>query len=96
MVNFKIHDKAGTEKRWPPTGSSIEKRVNISETCNILKLLPLSLEWERKIPEDAINSLKAVMAGDDFNEKLPEVINKINQLSYKTFNDLPRGEVTTG
>ena len=56
----------------------------------------LSLEWERKIPEDAINSLKTVMAGDDFNEKLPEVINKINQLSYKTFNDLPRGGVKTG
>ena len=51
-----------------------------------------NLEWERKIPEAAINSLKAVMAGDDFNDKLPEVINQINQLSYKTFNDLPRGD----
>ena len=88
--------KPAQKKDGRPQGSSIEKHVNISKTCNILKLLPLSLEWERKIPEDAINSLKAVMAGDDFNEKLPEVINKINQLSYKTFNDLPRGEVTTG
>ena len=28
---------------------------------------------------------------EKFDENLPEVINQINQLSYKTFNDLPRG-----
>merc|ERR1711963_1360579 len=29
---------------------------------------------------------------EKFDENLPEVINQINQLSYKTFNDLPRGD----
>ena len=29
---------------------------------------------------------------DKFDDNLPEVINQINQLSYKTFSDLPRGK----
>merc|ERR1711874_938480 len=50
------------------------------------------LEWERKIPEEKINDLKEMLKADNFNEHLPEVINKINQLSYKMFSDLPRGD----
>merc|ERR1712050_475518 len=48
--------------------------------------------WERKIPEEKINDLKEMLKADNFNEHLPEVINQINQLSYKTFSDLPRGD----
>jgi len=50
------------------------------------------LEWERKIPEEHINDLKVMLDKEDFNEQMPAVINKINQLSYKMFNDLPRGD----
>jgi len=50
------------------------------------------LEWERKIPDDKISALKDLMNVEKFDENLPEVINQINQLSYKTFNDLPRGD----
>merc|ERR1711874_696439 len=50
------------------------------------------LEWERKIPEEHINDLKVLLEADNFDENLPAVINKINQLSYKMFNDLPRGD----
>lgn len=50
------------------------------------------LEWERKIPEEKINDLKVLLDADNFDENLPTVINKINQLSYKMFNDLPRGD----
>jgi len=50
------------------------------------------LEWERKIPEEKINDLKEMLNADNFNENLPAVINKINQLSYKMFSDLPRGD----
>ena len=34
---------------------------------------------------------RSIVKVDKFDENLPEVINQINQLSYKTFNDLPRG-----
>lgn len=50
------------------------------------------LEWERKIPDDKIQDLKDMLVADNFDELLPQVINKINQLSYKMFNDLPRGD----
>lgn len=50
------------------------------------------LEWERKIPDEAITFLKELMSVDTFDDNLPEIINKINQLSYKTFSDLPRGD----
>jgi len=50
------------------------------------------LEWERKIPDEHINDLKDLLNKDEFDENLPAVINKINQLSYKMFNDLPRGD----
>jgi len=50
------------------------------------------LEWERKIPEEKINDLKEMLKADNFNDNLPAVINKINQLSYKMFSDLPRGD----
>jgi len=50
------------------------------------------LEWERKIPEEKIQDLKDLLNTDNFDANLPTVINKINQLSYKMFNDLPRGD----
>jgi len=50
------------------------------------------LEWERKIPDDQIQDLKDLLNADDFDAMLPQVINKLNQLSYKMFNDLPRGD----
>lgn len=50
------------------------------------------LEWDRKVAEDKIVNLKELLNCDAFNENLPNVINQINQLSYKMFNDLPRGD----
>jgi len=50
------------------------------------------LEWERKIADDQISALKELMNVEKFDENLPAVINKINQLSYKMFSDLPRGD----
>merc|ERR1712117_874829 len=50
------------------------------------------LEWDRKVPDEKIANLKELLACDTFNENLPDVINQINQLSYKMFNDLPRGD----
>merc|ERR1712190_99769 len=51
-----------------------------------------NLEWERKIPEEQMGDLRVMLDADNFDENLPAVINKINQLSYKMFNDLPRGD----
>merc|ERR1712112_533117 len=51
-----------------------------------------NLEWERKIPEEQINDLKVMLEADKFDDNLPAIINKINQLSYKMFSDLPRGD----
>jgi len=50
------------------------------------------IEWERKIPDEQIKDLKELMNVDNFDDNLPAVINKINQLSYKMFSDLPRGD----
>jgi len=50
------------------------------------------LEWERKIPDEQIQDLKELLKVDNFDDNLPAVINKINQLSYKMFSDLPRGD----
>lgn len=50
------------------------------------------LEWERKVPDEKIADLKEMLLAENFDAILPQVINKINQLSYKMFNDLPRGD----
>jgi len=50
------------------------------------------LEWDRKVPDEKIANLKDLLNCDSFNDNLPDVINQINQLSYKMFNDLPRGD----
>merc|ERR1712025_261117 len=50
------------------------------------------IEWERKIPDEQIRDLKELMKADNFDDNLPNVINKINQLSYHMFSDLPRGD----
>merc|ERR1712059_40033 len=50
------------------------------------------LEWERKIPDEQIQDLKDLLNVANFDDNLPAVINKINQLSYKMFSDLPRGD----
>merc|ERR1719320_1697710 len=50
------------------------------------------LEWDRKVPDEKITNLKELLNCETFNENLPDVINQINQLSYKMFNDLPRGD----
>jgi len=51
-----------------------------------------TLEWERKIPVEKIEDLKELLKQENFDEVMPQVINKINQLSYKMFSDLPRGD----
>merc|ERR1711892_158684 len=74
----------------PPNGVE-----HIRETIVMDKMIfegKAKLEWDRKVADDKIADLKELLNCDAFNENLPEVINRINQLSYKMFNDLPRGD----
>merc|ERR1719187_1040719 len=44
------------------------------------------------VPEEKIQDLKDLLLADNFDANMPTVINKINQLSYHMFSDLPRGD----
>jgi len=81
-------------KQTGPDGFSkpFGKWLDSTNYRDMIKTGKGKLEWERKIPEDQINDLKVMLEADNFNDNLPAVINKINQLSYKMFNDLPRGD----
>merc|ERR1712170_15191 len=49
------------------------------------------LEWERKIPDEKLEELKALLAADDFKGNMPKIIKRIYELSWDMFGDLPRG-----
>ena len=49
------------------------------------------LEWERKIPDEKLSELKAVLSTPDFKANMPKVIKRIYELSWDMFGDLPRG-----
>merc|ERR1711950_66209 len=49
------------------------------------------LEWERKIPDEKLVDLKDMLAAKDFKATLPKVIERIYELAWAQFSDLPRG-----
>jgi len=49
------------------------------------------LEWERKIPDEKLIDLKAMLESADFKTNLPKVIKRIYELAWEQFSDLPRG-----
>jgi len=49
------------------------------------------LEWERKIPDEKLMDLKAMLDSPDFKTNLPKVIKRIYELAWEQFSDLPRG-----
>lgn len=72
-----------TFKKWLDEQGSIRDMIQNGKS---------KLQWDRKIPDEQIEDLKALLLADNFDVNLPQVINKINQASYKMFNDLPRGD----
>lgn len=49
------------------------------------------LEWERKIPDEKLEELKALLAAAEFKENMKLIIKRIYELSWDMFGDLPRG-----
>jgi predicted protein tyrosine phosphatase len=49
------------------------------------------LEWERKIPDEKLEELKALLSTPDFKENMSKIIKRIYELSWDMFGDLPRG-----
>merc|ERR1719210_806925 len=49
------------------------------------------LEWERKIPDEKLMDLKAMLDSPDSKTNLPKVIKRIYELAWEQFSDLPRG-----
>jgi len=49
------------------------------------------LEWERKIPDEKLEELKALLSVPDFKENMSKIIKRIYELSWDMFGDLPRG-----
>merc|ERR1711899_562488 len=49
------------------------------------------LEWERKIPDEKLEELKALLSAADFKANMSKVIKRIYELSWDMFGDLPRG-----
>jgi len=49
------------------------------------------LEWERKIPDEKLEELKALLSADDFKANMAKIIKRIYELSWDMFGDLPRG-----
>jgi predicted protein tyrosine phosphatase len=49
------------------------------------------LEWERKIPDEKLEELKALLSCSEFKENMSKIIKRIYELSWDMFGDLPRG-----
>lgn len=72
-----------TFKKWMDENSAIREMIEEGKS---------KVQWDRRIPENIIDTLKSLLLDDDFDKNLPQVINMINQASYKMFSDLPRGD----
>jgi len=53
------------------------------------------IEWERKIPEEKLDLLRGMLATEDFKKNIGPVIQKIYQIAFDMFSDLPRGHHKT-
>merc|ERR1712002_438521 len=53
------------------------------------------IEWERKIPEEKLDALRDMLNADDFKKNIGPVIQRIYQLAFDMFSDLPRGHHKT-
>jgi hypothetical protein len=53
------------------------------------------IEWERKIAEEKLEALREMLAAEDFKKNIGPVIQKIYQIAFDMFSDLPRGHHKT-
>jgi len=54
-----------------------------------------NIEWERKIAEEKLDALREMLAAENFKVNIGPVIQKIYQLAFDMFSDLPRGHHKT-
>ena len=51
------------------------------------------LQWERDIPQDALNNLVS-LANSDFHQNLGKIIHDIYLTGHNLFKDMPQGNTT--
>jgi len=51
------------------------------------------LEWYRKVDESKISSLKGMINGPDYKEKLGLIVSHLYKLAFQTYADIPRGPI---
>merc|ERR1712083_81583 len=51
------------------------------------------LEWSRKVDQNAVDEIHALINGENVKEKLGEVITKLYKISHSTYGDMPRGTI---
>ena len=51
------------------------------------------LEWSRKVDQGAVNEIQSLISGDNFKDKLGEVVTKLYKISHTTYADMPRGVI---
>merc|ERR1739846_216394 len=51
------------------------------------------LEWSRKVDQGAVNEIQGLISGDNFKDKLGEVVTKLYKISHTTYADMPRGVI---
>jgi len=89
LIAFSLYTKEVGPKGFNQT---FKKWLDSTNYREMIEEGKYKLEWERKVPEEKIQDLKDILKAENFDEQMPNVINKINQLSYHMFSDLPRGD----
>jgi len=51
------------------------------------------LEWYRKVDENKISSLKGMIEGPEYREKLGSIVGALYKLAFQTYSDIPRGPI---
>ena len=51
------------------------------------------LEWSRKVDQGAVNEIQGLITGDNFKDKMGEVVTKLYKISHTTYADMPRGVI---
>jgi len=71
-------------KEWMNENSSLRDMIENGKD---------KLEWSRKVDQGAVNEIQGLISGDNFKDKMGEVVTKLYKISHTTYADMPRGVI---
>merc|ERR1712147_348421 len=83
-------------KKFGPDGFKKSFKEWMNENSSLRDMIENGkdkLEWSRKVDQGAVNEIQGLISGDNFKDKMGEVVTKLYKISHTTYADMPRGVI---